>query len=73
MNPTTIQISRFPDGGYVVHKIRIPGKRNNASAWFTAKGEIIDAEYVTKYGQGIRSGKVLLELQARFRYLRESL
>lgn len=38
------QFSRFQNGGYVLHKIKIGGK-GHYSAWFTAGGILTDCEH----------------------------
>lgn len=42
---TVIQIVRFPQGGFGIHKISGRWK-GTASAWFDKNGKIIDAEQV---------------------------
>ena len=41
-----MQVSRFHNGGYVVHKITGPWS-GSVSAWFNAEGDMIDAEQIT--------------------------
>jgi len=44
-NPSAeIQLSRFPDGGFVIHKISVDGASGRFSAWFDATGKLLDAE-----------------------------
>lgn len=45
------QVSRFTDGGFVVHKARISGSRCKFSVWFDREGVIIDAEAKTEAGK----------------------
>ncbi len=40
-----IQFSRFSTGGYVLHKVMIDGTKY--SAWYSATGELLDAEQYT--------------------------
>jgi len=43
-----IQVCRFHDGGYVLHKIAFNGRKY--SAWFRADGAMHDAELVNNNG-----------------------
>lgn len=38
------QISRFPDGGMVAHKVRVPGSARLFSAWYDSAGRMLDCE-----------------------------
>jgi hypothetical protein len=37
-----MQLSRFHDGGFVIHKVRLGAGRY--SAWFDREGRLLDAE-----------------------------
>ena len=39
-----MQIKRFSNGGYVAHKVYVDGMSSKFSAWFNAKGELLDVE-----------------------------
>lgn len=40
-----MQIARFTNGGYVIHKITGPFK-GTVSAWFDREGKLLDAEQI---------------------------
>ncbi len=42
-----IQLARFPDGGFVLHKITFVSENGRFSAWFSADGKLLDAEQIT--------------------------
>jgi hypothetical protein len=48
-----VQISRFENGGFVVHKIPCPSSGNRCSAWFDAEGKILDAERIDTRGRSM--------------------
>jgi hypothetical protein len=52
-NAPAIQLARFPDGGFVLHKITAPEYSGRFSAWFDASGGLLDAEQITTRGSGI--------------------
>lgn len=53
------QFSRFQNGGYVLHKIKIGGK-GHYSAWFTAGGILVDCEqYVNGKVRSVRNAHVV--------------
>lgn len=58
------QFSRFTNGGYVLHKIKIGGK-GHYSAWFTALGQMVDCEHIVN---GIAKN-----VPTRNRYVRQDL
>jgi hypothetical protein len=41
---TAIQHSAFPDGGFVLHRIVFASENGRFSAWFDARGKVLDAE-----------------------------
>lgn len=43
-----IQFSKFPDGGFVLHKVDVSGQKY--SAWFTETGVLLDAERIGRNG-----------------------
>ena len=47
---TAIQHSTFPDGGFVLHKVTLPSCDGRFSAWYDAKGTLIDAEGIYQRG-----------------------
>ncbi len=67
------QFSRFENGSYVLHKIKIGGK-GHYSAWFTSMGTLVDAEHkVNGIVRSVpkRNKSVLNDLQiigCRYRY-----
>lgn len=46
-----MQVRKFPNGGYAVHKIRLPGFRLHYSAWYGPDGTLIDAEAIDSIGR----------------------
>jgi len=48
-----MQIARFSNGGYVVHKIDCPSSDSRCSAWFDADGNILDAERIDTRGRSM--------------------
>ena len=44
MKTEQIQIARFHDGGFVLHKVTSAPCEGRCSAWFDAKGGMLDAE-----------------------------
>jgi hypothetical protein len=45
-----MQVQQFTTGGYVVHKMRVPGSRCRFSAWFTDDGVLDDCERIDAKG-----------------------
>ncbi len=41
-----MQIQRFSNGGYVAHKIYVDGMTSKFSAWFSAKGDLLDVDRI---------------------------
>jgi len=39
-----MQLSRFPTGGFVLHRIVLNGISGRFSAWYDATGKLLDAE-----------------------------
>lgn len=39
-----MQVHRFPNGGFVAHKVVLYGYKGYFSVWFNANGELVDAE-----------------------------
>jgi len=53
----------FPDGGFVIHGIAHL-TQNRISAWFNAKGDPVDAQYMPSGRSVIQRGSVWLSLQS---------
>lgn len=51
-----MQIQRFNDGGFVIHKISGPFT-GRVSAWFDRDGRVLDAEQMIGFGVGSRPVK----------------
>lgn len=51
-----IQIQKFVTGGFVAHKMTVPGSPCRFSAWFTPDGVLIDAERIDSAGRGYPAG-----------------
>ena len=46
-----MQLSRFSNGGYVLHKVTTRlNHRSHCSAWFDADGKLVDAELIFRDG-----------------------
>lgn len=57
-----IQFHQFQDGGFVLHKIMIEGRKH--SAWFNAEGELLDAEWLRgERSRAVRKPSILAELK----------
>ena len=41
-----MQKHTFEGGGFVIHKIRLESYAGRFSAWFDAKGDLVDAEQI---------------------------
>lgn len=39
------------EGGFVLHKITVPGNVGHCSAWYTKNGQIHDAERIDRLGR----------------------
>ena len=48
---TGMQIKHFSTGGFVVHKARFAESALTFSAWFDAKGNLLDVEAFTSTGK----------------------
>lgn len=46
-----MQIARFSDGGFVLHKLKIHCSSMHFSAWFDKAGKIIDVEGFDRMGR----------------------
>lgn len=67
----SVQLQRFPDGGFVLHKLRVFGRF--ASVWFAKDGTVTDAEYSHGRRSNRRLGqKAKLEAQRLGNYWRLS-
>ena len=44
----SIQLHRFSDGGFVLHRITDPQMAGRMSAWYDAQGNVLDAEAYDK-------------------------
>lgn len=53
----SMQVCRFSNGGFVVHKITGSFK-GRCSAWFDADGTMTECEHIIGYGRGGRSVRV---------------
>lgn len=42
-----MQIARFEDGGFALHRVELFGHKGRFSAWYDAAGELLDCEQVT--------------------------
>jgi hypothetical protein len=47
VNTPQIQISRFADGGFVLHKVTSPEYASRFSAWYDVAGNLLDADQIT--------------------------
>jgi len=54
-----MQISRFVNGGFVLHKI--PANNGRASAWFDRNGLLLDIEAFNARGASRKAGAQLTE------------
>lgn len=63
-----MQLSRFTDGGFVLHKVVTHlNHRSHCSAWFNKDGAILDAELIFRDGrtrQVRRGGAIWRELRS---------
>lgn len=41
-----MQLFRFVNGGFVIHKIQLPGLRTKISAWYDHTGKLLDCESI---------------------------
>jgi hypothetical protein len=46
-----MQVSRFTNGGFVVHKLRLAGMASRFSIWVSAQGILQDAERIDRQGR----------------------
>ena len=51
-----MQIQQFTTGGYVAHKMTVPGSLCRFSAWFTAEGLLNDCERIDAKGRSYPVG-----------------
>ena len=51
-----IQIQKFVTGGFVAHKMTVPGSPCRFSAWFTAEGVLNDCERIDVKGRSYPVG-----------------
>ena len=42
-----MQIARFENGGFVLHRVGLVGYKGRFSAWYSAAGELLDCEQIT--------------------------
>lgn len=58
--PSPVQFCPFPSGGFVLHRVNVGASRY--SAWFDAKGALVDAQSMPN-GRGVKAqGPVWQEL-----------
>lgn len=59
-----MQIARFSDGGFVLHRIQNATHTARLSAWFDSEGALIDAEYIFTSGRtrAVKSNEVRANL-----------
>lgn len=72
MTPNTPQVSRFPDGGYVIHKLRFNESFSKLrfSVWFSKEGVVLDSEAFDAFDRPRPvPDKVKLRLGAEFGYV----
>ena len=43
-----MQVAKFTDGGFVLHRVKLAGYKAIFSAWYNAAGELLDAECRTQ-------------------------
>lgn len=43
-----MQFISYPNGGFCIHKITLPGLPGRVSAWFDQSGKLIDHEYIDR-------------------------
>lgn len=68
-----IQFSKFSNGGFVLHKIKLDGVKSRISAWFDDQGKLLDCEFIPENLSGnsviratcypIRSAKTWAKIQ----------
>lgn len=63
-----VQVARFPDGGFVLHRVTLPDSAGRFSAWFSKGGKLLDAEQVGLAGPAQsrpvkRGGPIWAELE----------
>jgi hypothetical protein len=46
-----MQVSRFTDGGFVVHKLHLDGMASKFSIWISPQGILLDAERIDSRGR----------------------
>lgn len=46
-----MQVSRFSNGGFVVHKITHATKSGKVSAWYNKYGSLVDCEFIDSLGR----------------------
>lgn len=42
-----MQVARFQDGGFALHRVELFGYKGRFSAWYDAAGELLDCEQIT--------------------------
>jgi hypothetical protein len=42
-----MQIARFENGGFALHRVELFGYKGRFSAWYSATGELLDCEQIT--------------------------
>lgn len=68
MQTSIIQRQAFPDGGFVLHKIKDGSFSGHASAWYDKDGKLLDAEVRLSNGQTRKAGenaRLTLEMAGR--------
>jgi hypothetical protein len=62
----SMQFSRFAGGGFVLHRIELPGMSGRYSAWFATDATLVDAEHHCGGGvvRDVRSAGIKEKLQA---------
>lgn len=46
-----MQVQQYTTGGYVAHKMQVPGSRCRFSAWFNEQGVLDDCERIDASGR----------------------
>jgi len=56
-----MQISRFPDGGFAIHKIPTRAGASRLSAWYDKTGSLLDCESINVLGNSYRPARSDIE------------
>lgn len=58
-----MQISKFHNGGFVIHDITMPGIPDRFSAWFDSAGKLLDCERYVRFVGCDRSVRAVTNYQ----------